>query len=256
MGNGVIVKVPRHKNFSTISNIFLRDKNLSLKAKGLMAFMLSLPPDWDYSVRGLVTATGTGRDAILSALKELREHGYLKMAQAKEGNGRFGTVFYTVIEEPLEEKPYSENPNSENPYSENPTQINTKLNKDLYEINTETRVADKKSCKFKKPTLEEIEEYIKEKSLNVNAQQFFDYFEAGDWHDSKGNPVRSWKQKIITWAKHDSGKKGTYPAPPPETPTAPAWTAEQRKAWALEEIQRRMSSGGVENGGKLQGPTG
>ena len=60
---------------------------------------------------------------------------------------------------------------------------------------------------YSKPTLEEIENYVKEKQLKVNAKSFFEYFEAGDWKDSKGNKVKSWKQKILTWEKFNNAKE-------------------------------------------------
>lgn len=59
--------------------------------------------------------------------------------------------------------------------------------------------------KFVPPTLEEVRAYVLEKSLNVDAQKFFDYYEAGDWHDAKGKAVKNWKQKCLTWDKHDAG---------------------------------------------------
>jgi predicted phage replisome organizer len=59
--------------------------------------------------------------------------------------------------------------------------------------------------KFIPPTLEDVRAYIVEKKLNVNAQKFFDYYDAGDWHDAKGKAVKNWKQKCLTWDKHDTG---------------------------------------------------
>ena len=66
---------------------------------------------------------------------------------------------------------------------------------------------EKESKKFIPPTLEEIQEYVLDKKLKVDAKQFFDYFEAGKWIDSKGQPVRSWKQKILTWNGYSKTKK-------------------------------------------------
>lgn len=54
------------------------------------------------------------------------------------------------------------------------------------------------------PTLEEVEEYQREKNLPVDSRKFFDYYDAGGWKDGKGQPVRNWKQKMLTWAKYDS----------------------------------------------------
>lgn len=57
------------------------------------------------------------------------------------------------------------------------------------------------------PSLEDVKAYVKEKRLNVDPQKFFDYYEEGDWHDAKGNKVRNWKQKLITWDKHTEKPK-------------------------------------------------
>ena len=65
--------------------------------------------------------------------------------------------------------------------------------------------------KFKKPTLEEIQEYCKERNNDVNAKQFFDYYEVNNWIDNKGNKVKNWKQKLITWEKHSYQKEKDVP---------------------------------------------
>ena len=67
----------------------------------------------------------------------------------------------------------------------------------------------KKELKREKPTQKEIAVYVKEKNLSVNPKDFFDYFEAGNWIDSKGNKVRNWKQKILTWNNHSNKSKTT-----------------------------------------------
>jgi hypothetical protein len=68
--------------------------------------------------------------------------------------------------------------------------------------------------KFIPPTLEEVRAYILEKRLNVDAQKFFDYYDAGDWHDAKGKAVKNWKQKCLTWDRHDSSGKTEVKAKP------------------------------------------
>lgn len=67
--------------------------------------------------------------------------------------------------------------------------------------NSIDNISEKKE-RFSKPTLEEIKNYIEEKSLNVNADDFYQYFEEGNWIDSKGNKVKNWKQKLLTWNKY------------------------------------------------------
>ena len=73
----MVFKIEKNKNYTVMSNYHLRDKNLSLKAKGLLSFMLSLPEDWDYSINGLVSICKEEETAIKSALKELKINKYL-----------------------------------------------------------------------------------------------------------------------------------------------------------------------------------
>ena len=65
--------------------------------------------------------------------------------------------------------------------------------------------------RFTPPTLEEVVEYVKERGSNVDAKQFFEYYDAGGWKDAKGNPVRSWKQKLLTWEKHETPSTSSRP---------------------------------------------
>ena len=65
-----------------------------------------------------------------------------------------------------------------------------------------TTVNNTKNRVFTPPTLEDVKAYVQEKGLGVDPKKFFDYYEEGDWHDAKGNKVRNWKQKLLTWDKH------------------------------------------------------
>lgn len=93
------INVVKRDNFTIINNHVLQNKNLSLKAKGLYAFMWSLPPDWDYSVNGLVAVLKEGRDAINVALKELENEGYLVRSISRSG-GKFSDMDYCLNEIP------------------------------------------------------------------------------------------------------------------------------------------------------------
>ena len=75
--NGRQCRVVKNHNYTTISNICLRTKTMSLKAMGLLTLCLSLPDDWDYSIAGLVTLAKDGRDSVTKALEELEKHGFL-----------------------------------------------------------------------------------------------------------------------------------------------------------------------------------
>ena len=124
----MVFKVEKNKNYTVMSNYHLRDKSLSLKAKGLLSFMLSLPDYWDYSLAGLCSICKEGKDAIRSTLKELKDNNYLVIEKSKNDKGLFEYT-YIIYEEPHIEKelvyPDTENPYMDNPDMDNPTQINT-----------------------------------------------------------------------------------------------------------------------------------
>ena len=141
-----VIRVQRSGGYTVLPNGILRDTGLSLKTKGLFAIILSLPEDWDYSVAGLATVAGCGRDAIRSALGEMETAGYLRRTRSHGEGGKFAGVIYDirdvaaplsenptmVEEEPLSGKPTMVEPTLEKPSSENPTQLNKELqSKDL-----------------------------------------------------------------------------------------------------------------------------
>lgn len=78
-----VCRVEKNKNYTTMSNFHLRDKNLSNKSRGLLSTMLSLPENWDYTTRGLAAICKDGVDGITAQLKELEQRGYRKRAQGK-----------------------------------------------------------------------------------------------------------------------------------------------------------------------------
>lgn len=124
------ITINKKTNYTTIDNNIFKNKNLSLKARGLLTTMLSLPNEWDYTVNGLCTILKDGKSSIQSALRELEENGYLVRVQTKDKSGKFSSSDYTLYEIPLDEKPLTENPSTDNPTAGNPSQLNNnKLNK-------------------------------------------------------------------------------------------------------------------------------
>lgn len=95
-------KVRRIKNedYTTISNVFLRDINLSLKAKGLLALIMALPNDWDFSINGIVAITSEGKTAVYNTIKELKEHNYCKVETIRDKKGKVVCNNYTFYENP------------------------------------------------------------------------------------------------------------------------------------------------------------
>lgn len=98
--NGAIVRVHRNKNYTVMSNNHLQNKELNLKAKGLMSLILSLPENWNYSIAGLTTLSADGRDAISSTLKTLQNFGYVAIEKIRE-QGQFKSIYH-IFENPGE----------------------------------------------------------------------------------------------------------------------------------------------------------
>ena len=162
------IKINRRNHFTMVSNHVLRNNKLSLKAKGLYAYMWSLPDDWDYSVAGLVKVLKEGKDAINEALKELEREGYLVRTILRNG-GKFRDMDYVLNETPepftdfpQAEKPYTEKPQAENPQQSNTIITNTEKTKDP--LPTVKGGASKKSSSydtvFNAPENENIKEAL------------------------------------------------------------------------------------------------
>jgi len=96
-----VFRIEKIKDFTTMSNHHLKNKNLSLKAKGLLSLMLSLPEDWDYTIRGLASICKDGVDSISSALKELESEGYVIRERVRHEDGSFGKTEYIIHEQPV-----------------------------------------------------------------------------------------------------------------------------------------------------------
>lgn len=127
-----------------MANHHLRNKALSLKAKGLLSLMLSLPEDWDYTTRGLSCICKDGVDSIRVGIQELEANGYLVRERRRNENGQYGAIEYTILEKPrqvaipppVQEKPILENPTQAIPMQDFPTQENpAQLN--IEELNTQ-----------------------------------------------------------------------------------------------------------------------
>ena len=134
-----VFRINKTQNYTVMSNHHFKEKKMSLKAKGLLSLMLSLPDDWDYSISGLATLSKDGKDSIMSALAELEKFGYLTRTRLTNEKGQFAGVEYNIFEipqpkNPIPEKPNEENENSENANAENHPQLNTNLTNPLYNL--------------------------------------------------------------------------------------------------------------------------
>lgn len=112
----------RKGKYASVSNTMLRNTELSLKAKGLLALMLSMADGWEFSVDGLAELCKDGKSSVLSAVRELEGKGYLSRRQGHDENGNFSGYVYEVYESPLTENPSTGNPSTEKPSTENRSQ--------------------------------------------------------------------------------------------------------------------------------------
>ena len=132
-----VFRVEKSKNYTVMSNHHLRNTELSLRAKGLLSQILSLPEGWDYTIAGLANINKEGKDAVRAAVQELEKAGYIERRQTMDSGGKFGGNEYVVYESPRSVSPLSENPSTVNPSTEKPstgkplTENPTQLNKDI-----------------------------------------------------------------------------------------------------------------------------
>ena len=129
-----VYRVQRTRDYTVMSNYHLKDKGLTLKSKGLLSMILSLPEEWNYTTRGLASICKEGVDAIGSALKELETAGYIVRRQLRGANGRITDTEYIIYEQPQPKKldmlpsdvvsPDTENPDTVKPDTEKPAELN------------------------------------------------------------------------------------------------------------------------------------
>ena len=105
-----VFRIDKTRDYTVMSNHHLRNKALSLKAKGLLSLMLSLPDNWDYTTKGLAHICKDGVDSICAGVRELEEHGYVVRERIRGSNGQLGAIEYTILEQPRVPEPKREKP--------------------------------------------------------------------------------------------------------------------------------------------------
>ena len=140
-----VFRVERNRGYTVMSNHHLRNKELTLKAKGLLSQMLSLPEDWDYTLAGLSHINRESIDAIRTAVWELEKAGYITRQQGRDGKGKMTAIEYIIYEQPQTPpglaSPILENPTAGNPVLENPTTDNPTLENPM-QLNKEIQRTD------------------------------------------------------------------------------------------------------------------
>lgn len=195
-----VIRVQKTRDYTIISNHHLKNKELTLKAKGLMTLMLSLPEDrWEFSISGLTKLSKDGENAVRSALNELSEAGYFSRKIVHE-NGRIAGWEYTLTEFPVQD---DENhqlvqdcdfQHLENQDIENMAQLNTKGNKKLIKSNSIP------------PTVEDVRNYCRERNNNIDAEQFVDFYESKGWKIGNSK-MKDWRAAVRTWERRNAKPK-------------------------------------------------
>lgn len=239
-----IFRVEKNDDYSVMSNYHFKEKDMSLKAKGLLSEMLSLKDDWDYSSRGLAAINKESKNTINSILQEIEKFGYLKRIPIKNSKGKIIDWEYIIYEIPREirksvlieqNSPCTKNEDMENEDMES-WDNNKILNNKILNNNLEEKINKKenfsnseesvrghlpeKKEKFMKPTVEEIDSYIKQLSQEIlefnksklqnehkrlptfSAEQFYDYYESNGWFVGKKH-MKNWKATVRNWARND-----------------------------------------------------
>ena len=212
-----IIRVNKTKDYITMSNHHLKEKQMSLKAKGLLSEMLSLPDNWDYSIQGLVAINKENECSIKATLDELKRFRYLIVTKKLPNETKSGRIeyIYDVYEKPKQEyeKQGVENLGVEflgveNQALENQVQynINNKiLNNKI--LNNKILNNNKEIYKesFVKPNLEQVKQYCDERKNGIDAQRFIDFYESKGWMIGK-NKMKDWKACVRTWEKQNKTK--------------------------------------------------
>ena len=183
-----VVRVIKNKDYTTICNRIFKDKRLSLKAKGLIAMLLSFSDKWKLSINGLESILKEGRTSIRSTMNELIKFGYVERKQIRK-EGMFIGVSYTVFESPKLQKPTADFTISQNNIQLNNNIINNQFNKDNY----------------KNEFFEEVMTYTDYSKELLN--DFFEYWtEPTKKGILKKDTMKTWStsRRLKTWAKNES----------------------------------------------------
>ena len=180
-----VFRIERTRDYTVMSNHHLRNHELSLKAKGLLSMMLSLPDDWNYTTRGLAKICKEGVDAIGNALRELETAGYIVRHQLRDRQGRISDTEYVIYEQPQPRQPETPqpdtavpdtaSPDTENPYMDKPdTEKPAELN--IEKSNTQksiTQGASTDSIPFREPAAAQLPERKGRDAMSVSEMESY-----------------------------------------------------------------------------------
>lgn len=213
------IRLMRKTSFTALSNNCIRSMRLSLKAKGLLALMLSLPDNWEYSINGLVAMCQEGERAVTAALDELKKNRYVvvKKYLPNETESKRFEYEYIVSDEPIpdesedEQDPRFAGQDPQNQGVQNQPLQNVPLaiyNIDKIKTNKErirecslhshSLSAREAKPRFATPTVEEVQAYCESRHNSVRAEEFIAHYESNGWMVGK-TPMKDWRAAVRTW---------------------------------------------------------
>ena len=165
-----VFRIERTRDYTVMSNHHLRNHELSLKAKGLLSMMLSLPDDWNYTTRGLAKICKEGVDAIGGALRELETAGYIVRHQLRDRQGRISDTEYVIYEQPQPRQPEPPGPDTAEPDTEKPAELNIEKSNTQKSI---TQGASTDSIPFREPAAAQLPERKGRDAMSVSEMESY-----------------------------------------------------------------------------------
>lgn len=198
-----ILRHEHTSNFTIVPNGLLRDPGLSLRDVGLLCVMLSLPDEWEFSIKGLESIfSHDGREAVCTSLNRIESAGYLRRDRQRDKTGKIGPVIWSVsdVPGPCTAQPDAVQPDTVLPDTVNPPQRKNPLDK----VPTDKEQRSHARHLFSPPSVQDVEDYVAEKGYHIDAELFVAHYEANGWVQSSGRPIRNWKAAVVTWAKNEA----------------------------------------------------
>ena len=201
-----ILRHNHEQEFTILPNSLIRNPELSLRDVGLLCYILSLPPDWEFSVNGLdVIIQKNGASSVRAGVRALEKADYLRRTQIRGADGRILNHQWTVSDIPLEQLPDAypvvENPLVEDQLVDNQLVENRRQTKNISnKVNTNKEKREQKAPSI--PVLQDVKAYIQENGLSVDAEQFYDYYTARGWMLS-GTQIVDWTALVRNWERRE-----------------------------------------------------
>ena len=188
-------------NFTVISNDVLKDTTISWKAKGLFAYLWSMPDDWDFYETEVTKRATDGRDSLRSGLKELEEKGYITRKRKRNDKGQVSTSYWELSEKPMLDNPTQEKPTQGNPTLLSTNELSTNKQstyKDISPSPSKSKYGDNNNVLLTEDEYEKLKEKFSNYSDRINNLSYY--------LASTGKKYKSHYMTILSWARRDNKK--------------------------------------------------